>query len=90
MPRRYHRSHESHRSHLFFWAARGDIGRGVRTQRVEDEDEDEDERDALDQADEVEEDARPEIEHAAPCVANFAVAGGSQETGSYIVIDLLL
>ena len=53
-------------------------------QRVEHEDE------ALDQADEVEKKTGPEIEHAAPGVANFAVAGGSQETGPDIVIDLLL
>jgi hypothetical protein len=81
-PCRSHKSHESHRSHLFFRAAGGDSGRGVRTQRVE--------RDALDQADEVEEETGPEVEHAAPCIANFAVAGGSQETGSNIVVDLLL
>jgi hypothetical protein len=55
-------------------------------QRVEHEHEGE----ALDQADEVEKKTGPEIEHAAPGVANFAVAGGSQETGPDIVIDLLL
>lgn len=83
-PRRYHKSHESHRSHPCSWAAGGVTRRGVRTQRVEDEDE------ALGHADEVEKETGPEVEHAAPGVADFPVAGGSQETGSDIVIDLLL
>jgi hypothetical protein len=56
----------------------------------EHEGEGEGEGEALDQADEVEKKTGPEIEHAAPGVANFAVAGGSQETGPDIVIDLLL
>jgi hypothetical protein len=84
--RRDHKSHESHRSHPCSGAAGGATRRGVRTQRVEDEDEHE----ALGHADEVEKETGPEVEHAAPGVANFAVAGGSQETGSDIVIDLLL
>jgi hypothetical protein len=85
--------HKSHRSHPRLRAA-GGFTRG--RQRVEHEhedeheDEDEDEDEALDQADEVEKETGPEIEHAAPGVANFAVAGGSQETGPDIVIDLLL
>jgi len=40
-------------------------------------------------ADEVEKETGPEIEHAAPGVANFAVADGGQETGADVVIDLI-
>ena len=82
-PNGSHKSHESHWSDLFFWAG-GGFARGVSASSTEDEDE------TLDQADEVEKKTGPEIEHAAPGVANFAVAGGSQETGPDIVIDLLL
>jgi len=85
-PRRHHKSHESHRSHPCSGRRVELPVAGVRTQRFEHEHEHE----ALDQADEVEKETGPEIEHAAPGVANFAVAGGSQETGPDIVIDLLL
>ena len=54
----------------------------------EDEDEDEDEDDSLRHADEVEKETGPEIEHASPGIANFAVAGGGQETGADVMIDL--
>jgi hypothetical protein len=50
-------------------------------QRVED--------DSLRHADEVEKETGPEIEHAAPGVANFPVADGGQETGADVVIDLI-
>jgi hypothetical protein len=54
-------------------------------QRIEHEHE----HDTLRHADEVEKETGPEIEHAAPGVANFAVAGGGQETGADVVIDLI-